>query len=82
MEPRAAPVLLLADPGRMANTLAIESQTSDSTDAITAPLSTRMSKLTGTLLGDSTATVLATEAQPMERKTSKTLNGHHAVRCL
>ena len=39
---------------RMANTLAIEDQKSMLTDATMAPPLTRMSKLTITLLGDST----------------------------
>jgi len=75
---RLAALALLLDVDRTANTLAIESQTSHSTDATTAPLSTLMSKLTGTLPGDSTATVLAMVARPMEHLTSKTLPGHHA----
>ena len=78
MTPLLAALASLLAKDRTANTLAIESQTSDSTDATTAPLSTRMSKLTGTLPGDSTATVLAMEARPMERLTSKTPPGHHA----
>ena len=51
---------------RMANTLAIEGQTSKSTNATMAPLSTRMSKLNGSQLGASTAMDIIIGA-----------NGHH-----
>ena len=78
---RLAALALLLDVDRTANTLVTESQTSGLTDATTALLSTRMSKLTGTLPWDSTATALAMETQPMARLTSKTPPGHLAALC-
>lgn len=82
MTERLAALALLLARVRTANTLAIESQTSLWTSAITAPPSILMSKLTGTLPGDSTATALAMEAHLMERSTSKTPPGLHAELCL
>ena len=82
MTERLAALALLLDRVPAANTLATESQTSLWTSATTAPPSTLMSKLTGTLPGDSTATALAMEAHPMEHSTSKTPPGLHAEPCL
>ena len=62
----AALVSLLAFLIRMANALAIEGQTSKSTNANMAPLSIRMSKLNISQLGDSTAMDIIIEA-----------HGHH-----
>ena len=58
----AALASLLAYLDRTTNTLAIEGQTSKSTDATTAPLLTHISKLTGTQLGDLAVTAIIIEA--------------------